>query len=232
MSQIQELPHNKEPISVVTRFTKRAMDIFGASFGIVLLAPAFVVIGVAIKLDSAGPVFFRQTRVGRHGRVFRIYKFRSMRVAPAQSGTLITTLEDARITRVGAFVRKYKLDELPQLLNVLRGEMSLVGPRPEVPDFMSYYSTHQREIILSVRPGVTDYASIYFRNESSLLDPHCDPISTYCRDIMPVKFIHYERYTREVSVLTDLKIIALTIWVLLSNRSAERRVEHAVPNKG
>jgi lipopolysaccharide/colanic/teichoic acid biosynthesis glycosyltransferase len=197
---------------------KRAVDICGSALGLVLFTPLLPVIAVAIKLDSPGPVFFRQERVGRHGRSFRIFKFRSMVAAAPSLGAAITVHADARSTRVGAFLRRTKLDELPQLINVLRGDMSLVGPRPEVPEFMECYSPEQRAIILSLRPGVTDYASILFRDESSLLDGRRDPIYIYCNEIMPVKCKYYERYSHKIGLLTDFKIIAATVALLLFKR--------------
>lgn len=198
-----------------TLAVKRAVDIAGSALGLVLLIPILPLIAAAIKLDSPGPVFFRQERIGLGGRSFHILKFRSMVAAAPQLGTAITVRADARITCVGAFLRRTKLDELPQLVNVLRGEMSLVGPRPEVPEFIKFYSPEQRAVILSMRPGVTDYASLLFRNESSLLDGHSDPIAIYCSQIMPVKWKYYERYSHEIGLLTDLRILTATILLLV-----------------
>jgi lipopolysaccharide/colanic/teichoic acid biosynthesis glycosyltransferase len=197
---------------------KRALDAVGAVVGLVLLLPAFVLIAIAIKLDSPGPVFFRQQRVGQSGRPFRIFKFRSMVANAAQVGSALTVCADKRITRVGAFLRRSKLDELPQLLNVLGGDMSLVGPRPEVPQFMKLYTPEQRALIISMRPGMTDYAAILFRDESSLLDQVCDPVEVYWHQIMPMKFAHYERYSCEIGVLNDLRIILATILLLVLGR--------------
>ena len=191
------------------------MDIVGSLVGILLFAPVFLAISAAIKFDSPGPVFFRQIRVGRHGRPFRILKFRSMVTAAPTMGPPITTRSDSRITRVGAFLRAGKLDELPQLFNVLKGEMSLVGPRPEVPDLIKFYPNDKRALILSLRPGMTDYASILFRNENELLDTSNDPIAVYSNDIIPMKVAYYEQYCRDVGVLTDLRIILATILLLL-----------------
>jgi lipopolysaccharide/colanic/teichoic acid biosynthesis glycosyltransferase len=201
-----------------TIVAKRCLDIVGALVGLVLLSPVFVMVAVAIKRDSTGPVFFRQQRVGRDGRLFGILKFRSMTVDAPRRGSALTVRADKRITRVGRFLRKSKLDELPQLVNVLVGDMSLVGPRPEVPEFMCFYSPEQREIIVSMRPGMTDYAAILFRDESALLDQTQDPIEVYRRLIMPVKFRHYERYSREIGILTDLRIIVATALSLTIGR--------------
>ena len=214
----------------LTRVVKRAMDIFGALVGLTVLSPMFAAIALGIKLDSRGPVFFRQTRVGQGGSTFRIFKFRSMSVGSARPGIALTVREDKRVTRFGAFLRKTKLDELPQLINVLAGEMSLVGPRPEVPEFMSYYTPRQRAIILSAKPGITDYAAIRFRNESELLDSARDPVAVYRSEIMPLKFAYYERYVSDIGILNDLRIILATIMLLVGGRiprwlSIERKFE-------
>jgi lipopolysaccharide/colanic/teichoic acid biosynthesis glycosyltransferase len=204
--------------SHLTMTAKRILDVVGSALGLLLLLPVLAVIAVIIKLDSPGPVFFRQERVGREGRSFRIFKFRSMVVGAERAGTALTVRADTRITRVGLFLRRSKLDELPQFLNVLAGDMSIVGPRPEVPEFMKFYTPDQRAIILSMRPGITDYAAILFRDESSLLDGERDPIDVYRRVIMPVKFGYYERYSREINVLKDLRIILATMLLLVTGR--------------
>jgi lipopolysaccharide/colanic/teichoic acid biosynthesis glycosyltransferase len=201
-----------------TMAAKRALDVMGSVFGLLLLAPVLAVVAVLIKLDSPGPIFFRQERVGQEGRPFRIFKFRTMVVGAARVGAALTVRGDPRITRAGMFLRKSKLDELPQLINVLAGDMSIVGPRPEVSEFMKFYTPDQRAIILSMRPGITDYAAILFRNESSLLDGQRDPIEVYRREIMPIKFAYYERYNREISVPNDLRIILATILLLAAGR--------------
>jgi lipopolysaccharide/colanic/teichoic acid biosynthesis glycosyltransferase len=198
------------------------LDVVGSALGLLLLLPVLAFIALIVKLGSPGPVFFRQERVGLGGHPFRIYKFRSMVPEAARTGTALTVRADLRITRVGAFLRKSKLDELPQLINVLAGDMSIVGPRPEVPEFMKFYTPDQRAIILSMRPGMTDYAAILFRDESSLLDQDCDPIAVYRREIMPVKFAYYERYSREIGVLNDLRIILETMLLLLAGRVPHR----------
>jgi lipopolysaccharide/colanic/teichoic acid biosynthesis glycosyltransferase len=197
---------------------KRILDVVGSALGLLLLLPVLAVVAVIIKLDSPGPIFFRQERVGWGGRTFRIFKFRSMAVGAARAGTALTVRDDTRITRVGMFLRKSKLDEFPQFINVLAGDMSIVGPRPEVPEFMKLYTPDQRAIILSMKPGITDYAAILFRDESSLLDGKCDPIDVYRREIMPAKFACYERYRREIGVLNDLRIILATMLLLVAGR--------------
>jgi lipopolysaccharide/colanic/teichoic acid biosynthesis glycosyltransferase len=197
---------------------KRILDVVGSALGLLLLLPVLAVVAVIIKLDSPGPIFFRQERVGRGGRSFRIFKFRSMVVDAARAGTALTVRADRRITRAGIFLRRSKLDELPQFFNVLAGDMSIVGPRPEVPEFMKFYTPDQRAIILSMRPGITDYAAILFRDESSLLDRERDPIDVYRREIMPAKFAYYERYSREIGVLNDSRIILATILLLVAGQ--------------
>jgi lipopolysaccharide/colanic/teichoic acid biosynthesis glycosyltransferase len=197
---------------------KRILEVVGSALGLLLLLPVLAVVAVIIKLDSAGPVFFRQERVGRGGRSFRIFKFRSMVVGASRAGTALTVHGDTRITRVGKFLREHKLDELPQFINVLAGDMSIVGPRPEVPEFMKFYTPDQRAIILSMRPGITDYAAILFRDESSRLDRESDPVDFYRREIMPAKFACYERYSREIGVLNDLRIILATMLLLVTGQ--------------
>ena len=201
-----------------TMAIKRILDVVGSALGLLLLLPVLAIVAVIVKLDSPGPVFFRQERVGLGGRPFRIFKFRSMVVDAARVGTALTVRADTRITRAGMFLRSSKLDELPQLINVLAGDMSIVGPRPEVPEFMKFYTPDQRAIILSMRPGITDYAAILFRDESSLLDRERDPIDVYRREIMPAKFAYYERYSREIGVLNDLRIILATVSLLVVGR--------------
>lgn len=213
--------------SASTLALKRALDILGSALGLLILLPLFIVIAIAITLDSPGPVFFRQERIGLGGRPFRIYKFRSMITAAPRLGSALTTHADNRITRVGASIRKSKLDELPQLVNVLIGEMSLVGPRPEVPEFINFYTAEQRGIMLSLRPGMTDYAAILFRDESSLLQDQDDLVEIYRRKVMPIKFASYERYRRDVGFLNDLRIIVATISLLAFNRVPKRfGIEH------
>lgn len=189
---------------------KRLFDIAVALVGLMLLAPWFALIALTIKLDSTGPVFFRQTRVGRRGKPFNIFKFRTMAIQTGETRQL-TVGDDCRITRVGRFLRHYKLDELPQLINVLHGTMSLVGPRPEVPRYVAYYPSDIRAIVLSVTPGITDWASIFYREESTLLGQAIDPEKTYINVILPIKLSYYVRYVRQRSFWTDLQIICKTL---------------------
>jgi len=190
---------------------KRVFDLFFSVIGLLLLNPVFLSIAIWIKLDSPGPVFFRQVRVGRFGEPFRIFKFRTMRAEGEATGKQITVRDDIRITRAGRFLRRYKLDELPQLLNVVRGEMSLVGPRPEVLCYVTLYPEGVREKVLSVPPGITDYASIEYMDENALLADADDPETVYIERVMPAKLRNYERYVAERSIGMDLKIILATL---------------------
>jgi lipopolysaccharide/colanic/teichoic acid biosynthesis glycosyltransferase len=201
-------------LPTTTLKVKRAIDIAGSAFGLILLSPLFVLIAVMIRMETPGPAFFRQIRVGLNGRPFRIYKFRSMKAAKAPRCAPLTVRADKRVTRLGGFLRRTKLDELPQLINVLAGDMSLVGPRPDVPEFMEFFSPAQRAVLLSMRPGMTDYAAILFRNESELLDQDKDPVAIYRYKILPIKFGYYERYSHEISAATDLRIILATVALL------------------
>jgi len=203
------------PPSTVTLACKRALDLAGATVGLVLLAPLFAIIAVAIRLETPGPALFRQTRVGRGGHSFRIFKFRSMHARQPLGGSALTVQADQRVTRIGALLRRTKLDELPQLINVLVGDMSLVGPRPEVPEFMAFYTPEQQAVLLSMRPGMTDYAAILFRDESAMLTGEQDPIAIYRYRIMPIKYGYYERYSHEIGAINDLRIIIATILLLL-----------------
>lgn len=190
---------------------KRLFDVVAALAGLAVLSPLLLVLGVWVRLDSPGPALFRQERVGRNGARFRILKFRTMRSDSDGLNLQVTASGDRRITRAGAVLRHYKLDELPQLINVLRGEMSLVGPRPEVPRYVVYYPAATRELVLSVRPGITDSAAIVFRDESSLLAAAKDPEATYIHEILPRKLALYADYVRTRSFFGDLMLILKTV---------------------
>ncbi len=194
---------------------KRLLDIVVSGTALLLLGPALLAIALWVRWDSAGGALFRQERVGRNGRTFHIYKFRSMHSGADRAGLAITVGEDARITRAGHWLRHSKLDELPQLFNVLRGDMSLVGPRPEVPRYVALYPAELRATVLSVRPGITDLASIAFRNESALLAQSADPERTYVEDILPIKLGYAARYAQDHSVWQDLEILAQTVCAVL-----------------
>lgn len=190
--------------------TKRLLDILASVLGLIILSPLFLFIALWIKKDSIGPIFFRQERVGLHGKTFFIHKFRSMRVDTEKISQL-TIGNDERITRSGKFIRKYKLDELAQLIDVLYGDMSLVGPRPEVPKYMEQYPIETRKIILSIKPGITDLASIAMINENDILAKYEDPHQAYIDVIMPIKASYYLDYAKKNSIFLDIKIILLTI---------------------
>jgi len=194
--------------------TKRFIDL-GCSFaGMVILSPILLVLAILVKLDSRGPVFYRGLRAGRFGKPFRIFKFRTMVINAEALGSASTPEDDHRITRVGHLLRKIKLDELPQLLNVLNGEMSLVGPRPQVPWAVEQYTPEERAI-LRVRPGITDPASVYFRNESEILRGSADPDKDYFKKIHLQKMRLSLEYVREQSFLLDCKILLQTMLVVV-----------------
>ena len=194
---------------------KRLFDIIASSFGLLLLSPLFLVLAIWIKLDSKGPVFYRQVRVGKDNKDFRIFKFRSMRVG-SDKGSLVTIGgRDPRVTRSGYFIRKFKLDEFPQLINVFVGDMSLVGPRPEVRHYVDYWTPEQMHV-LDVRPGITDPASIKFRNENELLEQAEDPEKYYIEVIMQEKLKLYLEYVQNHSFWGDIKLIFQTFKVIIT----------------
>lgn len=202
---------------------KRCFDIVSSAIGLVILSPLFLLLALWIKMDSPGPFFYRQVRVGQGGKDFRIFKFRSMRVG-SDKGSLVTVGgRDPRITRSGWFIRKFKLDEFPQLINVLRGDMSIVGPRPEVRHYVDFWTPEQLHV-LDVRPGITDPASIRYRNENELLDKAEDPEKYYIEVIMQDKIKLYLEYVEKVSdggwcaFFYDIKLIFQTLWTIVSKR--------------
>jgi lipopolysaccharide/colanic/teichoic acid biosynthesis glycosyltransferase len=196
---------------------KRVFDILLSVLAILLVAPIMLAMAAIIKLDSDGPVFFRQDRLGRFGRKFKIIKFRSMHVSSDLVGPKVTVEGDPRITRVGRIIRSCKLDELPQFFNVLVGDMSFVGPRPEVEEFVRLHPPAAREVILSVRPGVTDPASLYYFDESKILEQSSDPVESYITEILPAKRRIYISYVNSIGFRTDMRIIYNTgRYVLLS----------------
>ena len=194
---------------------KRIFDILFAAIGLIVLLPLFVLLAVAIKIDSKGPVFYRQERVGQFGRIFKIHKFRTMATEQEKTSLQITVGADKRITRIGRFIRKIKLDELAQLLDVLIGTMSLVGPRPEVPRYVACYPNDIRDLVLSVKPGITDRASIEFKDESAMLAQARNPESVYIEKILPIKLGYYVDYVNDNSVRGDMKIILATLLALI-----------------
>ena len=194
----------------------RFFDILFSSLGVVVLSPLFLVLAVWIKLDSKRPVFYKQSRVGKNDEDFRLYKFRTMVVNADKKGLITVGGRDPRVTRAGCFLRKYKLDELPQLVNVLRGNMSLVGPRPEVRKYVEMYTPEQRKV-LSVKPGLTDYASIHYIDENEVLAKSDDPEKTYVEVIIPEKIRYNMKYIENRSVKEYFKIIFMTIRRIFSS---------------
>jgi lipopolysaccharide/colanic/teichoic acid biosynthesis glycosyltransferase len=211
--------------------TKRVVDVLASAIGLMLLMPLFALIAVAIWREDGGPVFYRQTRVGRAGRPFEINKFRSMTPAPRGSGSQLTLAGDPRVTRTGAFLRRAKLDELPQLLNVLIGDMSLVGPRPESPELIIHYAPSERAVMLSVRPGMTDYASVLLRNESDLLAQARDPDRFYRERLMPLKYELCVRYFSEIGSRTDVRIVLATIWSVVIPSERNPLIDRAIAGR-
>lgn len=192
----------------------RFLDILFSIIGLLILSPLFLLIYILIRLESIGGGFYSQVRVGKDGKDFKLYKFRSMRIGADKKGLITVGGRDSRITRVGYFIRKYKLDELPQLVNVLIGDMSLVGPRPEVRKYVDMYNAEQRKV-LSVRPGITDYASIEYVDENVILGNASDPDKAYVEKIMPDKIQYNMKYINHRSVKEYVKIIILTIWNII-----------------
>ena len=193
---------------------KRLFDIIASGLGLIVLSPLFLILAIWIKLDSKGPVFYRQVRVGRYNKDFRIFKFRSMQVG-SDKGSLVTIGgRDPRVTRSGYWIRKFKLDELPQLINVFIGDMSLVGPRPEVRHYVDYWTPEQMHV-LDVRPGITDPASIKFRNENELMEQAEDPEKFYIEVIMQEKINLYLEYVNHHSFFGDIGLIFKTFWTII-----------------
>jgi lipopolysaccharide/colanic/teichoic acid biosynthesis glycosyltransferase len=193
---------------------KRLFDVTISLLGLIMLAPLLIIIALLVKTGSRGPVLFRQTRVGQFGVCFQVLKFRTMVVDAEKIGPKISAAKDERITRIGNILRQLKLDEIPQLVNVLVGQMSLVGPRPEVPKYVALFREDYEEI-LKIKPGITDFASLEYRNEGDLLELSDDPDHTYLSEILPAKIVQYKRYIREQSLMIDVKLIAVTIWSAL-----------------
>ena len=198
---------------------KRLFDLFFSLLGLILLFPLFLLIGLWIKLDGPGPVFFRQKRVGLNLSPFFIHKFRTMNMNAEIQGLKLTVGQDPRITTSGKILRKYKLDELPQLIDVFLGKMSLVGPRPEVEQYVEKYPKDKRDKIFQMRPGITDWASVKFKDENTILSKSSDPEKTYIEEILPIKISYYEAYFDQSSPIVDLKIIFLTFSEIFFKRS-------------
>ena len=197
---------------------KRFFDFVFSLLGLLVLSPIFLTVALWVKRDSVGPIFFRQVRVGLNGKEFRIHKFRTMRMDAEAKGLQITVGEDPRITYSGRFLRKYKIDELPQLIDVLFGSMSLVGPRPEVPKYVAQYPPNIKSIALSVRPGITDRASIEFKDENEILGASAQPEKDYVEKVLPIKLRYHLEYASNASFLGDLKLIFLTLKEIFISR--------------
>ncbi len=191
--------------------SKRLFDLFFVIPGLIVLSPFLLIIALVIKLKDGGNVLFKQVRVGKDGKHFDVLKFRTMVLNAEKLGNKVTTGDDPRITPIGRVLRKYKLDELPQLINVLKGEMSLVGPRPEVPEYVEFYPDEIRNVVLSVPPGMTDKASIEFVNENDLLSGSKDPVSDYKNKVLPIKLKYYVEYVKERSLWLDFSLIIKTV---------------------
>lgn len=185
---------------------KRLFDIISSGIGLIMLSPIFLFLGIWIKIDSPGPIFYKQVRVGRNGKDFKIFKFRSMHQGSDKQGLITVGGRDPRVTNSGYYIRKYKLDEFPQLINVFLGDMSVVGPRPEVRKYVNLYNEEQLRV-LTVRPGITDIASIKYRNENELLEKAEDPDKMYIEEIMPDKLKYNLEYIDKVSFTYDIKLI-------------------------
>ncbi len=194
--------------------SKTVLDLLVSMLGLIFLAPFFIIIGILIKIDSPGDIFYKQERVGQNGKLFKLLKFRTMDIGADKATSITVGERDPRITKIGFYLRKYKLDELPQLINVLVRDMSLVGPRPELKKFVDLYEGVQRQVI-TVRPGITDFASIKFRNENELLAGKEDPIQFYIKEIMPLKLKMNLDYINDQSFWLDVKIIFKTVFSVL-----------------
>lgn len=194
---------------------KRIFDLLFSFLGLVILSPFLLVIAILIVIDSKGDIFYLQQRVGKDNKDFNIFKFRTMRPNSDKQGLLTVGAKDSRITKIGVFLRKYKIDELPQLINVFIGNMSFVGPRPEVRKYVDLYNSEQKKV-LTVKPGITDYASIEYSNENELLARSENPEKTYIEEIMPAKLELNLKYIKEASLLTDIKIIFKTFAKIVS----------------
>ena len=189
----------------------RILDFFFSIFGLILLLPLLLLIALLIKISSSGSVFYKQSRIGLNGSEFNVYKFRSMRLNSDKLGLITVGGLDSRVTPIGYYLRKSKLDELPQLINVLIGDMSLVGPRPEVKKYVDFYTAEQKKV-LSIRPGITDWASIYYRDENIILGKSLDPEKDYIETVMPDKLRYNMIYINKYGVSEYLKIIFITLW--------------------
>jgi lipopolysaccharide/colanic/teichoic acid biosynthesis glycosyltransferase len=191
------------------------MDLIIAICGMLILLPVLILIALLIRIFDGGPVLYRQERIGKDSQKFNLLKFRTMKINAEKSGPLITGKEDNRITKLGSFLRKYKLDELPQILNVIKGEISIVGPRPEVEKYIRLFADDY-ETVLTIRPGITDYGTIAFRNEEEILSKYNNIEEGYTKEVLPQKILLYRQYIQDRSFLTDVKIILKTLWKIIT----------------
>ena len=215
-----------DPRRVGSYAAKRLLDIVISAIALAFLSPLFLVVALGIKLDSRGPVFFRGVRVGKDRRPFRIFKFRSMVVGADAQGRHSTSTDDVRITRFGRIVRRFNLDELAQLINVVWGDMSIVGPRPEVPYYVDLFTEEEKQVLLSVRPGITDFATLWIRDEGARLAGKDDPEAAYLQEIWPEKHRLQRHYVESQSMLVDFKIMLLTLKSHLFDRF---KSQHLLP---
>jgi lipopolysaccharide/colanic/teichoic acid biosynthesis glycosyltransferase len=204
-------------IMVIYRSFKRTFDVIASLSGLIVLSPVLVFVAMLIKLEDGGPIFYRGRRAGLNGKEFRIFKFRTMVVNAEKIGGVSTADDDPRITKIGQFMRKYKIDELPQLIDVLRGVMSIVGPRPEVPSEVATYGLGEKKV-LAVRPGITDWASVEYHNEGEILKGEADPHKAYREKIRPGKLRLQMKYVNEMSFMTDMRILITTVMTLVRTR--------------
>lgn len=195
---------------------KRVFDFSTSLMAIIILLPFVLIVAIFIKIDNPGPVFFSQIRIGKKFKPFKLYKFRTMIPDAEKKGLLITSGIDTRVTKVGSVLRQYKLDELPQLFNVLKGDISIVGPRPEVFKYVELFKRDYKEI-LSVKPGITDYATIEFRDEEGVLMKYKNPEDGYIKEVLPKKILLYKKYIKEKNFCTDMKLIFLTLWRIVKH---------------
>jgi len=210
------------PVGAIDLPLKRAADIVIAALALLCLCPLILAIGLLVRVTSPGPLLYRQKRVGRDGLLFDIYKFRTMCAGADRQGPSVTSADDSRVTPVGRFLRSKKLDEIPQLLNVIKGDMSLVGPRPQVPRFVDRFDPALRDVVLGVRPGITSPTTLYFRNEESMLANKADRETYYIEEILPVKLGMDAQYVRTRSLGGDMKVLAQTGMLFLGALSGQR----------
>ena len=212
MMYVKNLKDKKN--SFYAKYGKRIFDLFLAIPSLIILSPVFLISAILIKLESPGPIIFAQERIGQNGKIFKLYKFRTMIKDASKVGPPVTTANDPRITKVGKLLRKYKIDEMLQIINIIKGDMSVIGPRPEIKKYVEMFKDEYKEI-LKIKPGMTDYALIAFRNEEEILAKFENVEEGYIKEIMPKKIELYKKYIKDMSLLTDIKIFFKSIWEIL-----------------